>query len=263
MIFIQMNVFSEALGMSTDVNCAIPSAVLGSGDGARRLPVLYLLHGLGGDHMLWTRNSRIGQYAEDRGLALVMPRADRSYYTDMKQGGKYFTYLSRELPELICRLLPVSERREDTFAAGNSMGGYGAFKLALSRPDRFAAAASLSGALDIVRRVLEPNGFQEGEAERIFGPVSGLQGSGDDLFALAGRAAAAKHPPELYQCCGTEDFLYEGNLAFRERAEAAGLRPTYEEGPGAHEWEYWDRMARKMIDWLPIRRQDGAVSPLN
>lgn len=251
MAFIRTSLFAETLEMSTDFHAVIPMAALRSSrDG--KLPVLYLLHGLGGDHTEWTRLSSVERYAEEKGIALVLPRADRSYYMDMKQGAAYYTYLSEELPAIVKSLFPVSDRREDTFIAGLSMGGYGAFKLALRQPERFAAAASLSGSLDIVHRLSEPNVFRNHEEERMFGSVAELKGSDDDLLALAGKVAAAGNQPMLYQCCGTEDFLYEGNRNFLKHAGEVGLEVTYEEGPGSHEWGYWDRMIRTVFDWLPL-----------
>lgn len=251
MAFIRTSLFAETLEMSTDIHAVIPMAALrASRDG--KLPVLYLLHGLGGDHTEWTRLSSVERYAEEKGIALVLPRADRSYYMDMKQGAAYYTYLSEELPAIVKSLFPVSDRREDTFIAGLSMGGYGAFKLALRQPERFAAAASLSGSLDIVHRLSEPTVFRNHEEVRMFGSVAELKGSDDDLLALAGKVAAAGNQPMLYQCCGTEDFLYEGNRNFLKHAGEVGLEVTYEEGPGSHEWGYWDRMIRIVFDWLPL-----------
>jgi S-formylglutathione hydrolase FrmB len=248
----QMSLFSETLGMSTEIGVMLPLNAPLSAERGGKYPVLYLLHGLGGDHTEWTRHSAIERYAEEKGIALVLPRADRSYYMDMKQGGAYFTYLSRELPDIMKRVFAISGRREDTFVAGISMGGYGAFKLALRYPELYAAAASLSGGIDIVRRASGANGFQPGEISRIFGSTRELRGSDDDLFTLAGKVAAGGKQPMLYQCCGTEDFLYEGNRAFLEQATSAGLKITYEEGPGEHEWGYWDRQLRGMLDWLPL-----------
>ncbi|ULO10431.1 esterase family protein [Paenibacillus sp. 19GGS1-52] len=252
MAFVQVSLFSETLGMSTEVNAMIPLNAPLRAERGGKLPVMYLLHGLGGDHTEWTRQSAIERYAEDKGLALILPRVDRSYYTDMKQGGSYFTYLSQELPKLVQKLFPISSRREDTFVAGISMGGYGAFKLALRHPEIYAAAASLSGGVDIVGRVSGPNGFHIGEVERIFGSVGELQDSDDDLFALSDKVALMGNQPLLFQCCGTEDFLYDGNRSFLEHARQIGLQVTYEEGPGEHEWGYWDRQLRRVLDWLPL-----------
>ena len=116
---------------------------------ATDFPLLYLLHGLSDDHTAWVRYTSIERYADAYGLAVVMPQVHRSFYTDQAHGGAFWTFLAEELPELVQRFFVVSARREDTFVAGLSMGGYGALRWALRRPGRFAAAASLSGALDV------------------------------------------------------------------------------------------------------------------
>ena len=94
------------------------------------------------------------------------------------------------------------------------------------------------------------------EKRWIFGDLKRLPGSENDLLALAGKVAAGKGPkPRLYQWCGTEDFLYADNLAFRDHAGEVGLDLTYEEGPGDHEWVYWDQQIQRVLEWLPLRPQ--------
>ena len=93
------------------------------------------------------------------------------------------------------------------------------------------------------------------ERRWVFGNLKMLPGSDNDLVALADQVAAASGPkPLLYQWCGTEDPLYADNLAFRDRAQKAGLDLTYEEGPGGHEWVHWDRMIQRVLEWMPLRR---------
>jgi S-formylglutathione hydrolase FrmB len=133
------------------------------------------------------------------------------------------------------------------------MGGYGAFKLALTHPGRFAAAASLSGALDVARLVEEEQAAGNSELQDIFGPAGGLAHSANDLFHLA--AQLVRRPglrPSLYQWCGTEDFLHPDHVRFRDRAAALGLALTSEEGPGGHDWACWDAQIRRVLDWLPL-----------
>src|SRR5688500_7662463 len=157
-------------------------------------PVLYLLHGLSDDDTIWLRRTSIERYVAPLGLAVVMPQVHRSFYTDEHYGGRYWTFLSAELPELVGSWFQVSQRREDTFVGGLSMGGYGAVKWALRKPERFAAAASLSGALDLAglrtRRIRpeDPRLF-----DRIHGEASPA-GTDDDLLALLGRADSATLP---------------------------------------------------------------------
>ena len=88
---------------------------------------LYLLHGSYGDCTDWTRFTNILRYAQERCLAVVMPSAENSCYINMAQGEPYLDYISLELPDFLSTLFPLSGKREDTFIAGLSMGGYGAF----------------------------------------------------------------------------------------------------------------------------------------
>ena len=138
-----------------------------------------------------------------------------------------------------------SDRREDTFVAGLSMGGYGALKLALRHPDRFAAAASLSGAVDVAAA----------------GPAAGAPRA-----CSSGSSTASRHPtrtcsrcsprptsgalPPLYVSCGTEDPLYPLSVRFADEAAAAGATVTTDFRPGEHEWGLWDDVIQDVIDWL-------------
>ena len=259
MALIHCDFFSETLGISTSMCVILPQETRGQigmkgSASAQRHPTLYLLHGLSDDHTIWTRRTSIERYAAGRALAVVMPSAGRSFYANMAQGGRYWTFIGKELPALARGFFPLSDAREDNFVAGLSMGGYGAFKLALCRPQCFAAAASLSGALDVA-------GFSEGwqeernaEMAQIFGPLDKLPGSEHDLFHLAQKAVSdGARLPALFQCCGTEDPLYEGNIRFKRHAERLGIPVHYVEGPGAHEWGYWDRLIQEVLAWLPLR----------
>lgn len=215
-------------------------------------PTLFLLHGLSDDHTAWTRRTSIERYVSPLGLAVVMPNVHKSYYTDMACGDRYWTFISEELPRIARSFFPLSSDREDNFVAGLSMGGYGAMKLAMRLPDRFAAGASLSGALDTVAA------YRTGRTDfpPIFGSFEQLRGSDDDLFAVAARLAGGDEPkPLLYQCCGTEDEHYGQNARFRDECRSLGLPLTYEEEPGGHDWSYWDRKIQRVLEWLPLRNR--------
>ncbi|MFB9277996.1 alpha/beta hydrolase [Cohnella cellulosilytica] len=245
MALLQCSFNSEALGISASMNVILPQ-----GERRRPLKTLYLLHGLSDDHTIWCRRTSIERYADAYGIAVVMPAVNRSFYADMARGANYWTFVSEELPRLARSFFPLSERREDNFAAGLSMGGYGAFKLGLSHPDRYAAVASLSGAVDLNR--LFADRFSEDLFDIVEDPAS-VPGSSLDLFALAERVAGRPGAPLLYQCCGTEDFLYEDNVRFREHCRKLGLPLTYEEEPGTHDWGYWDDKIQSVLAWLPLR----------
>ena len=218
-----------------------------------RVPVLYLLHGLSDDHTIWMRRTSIERYASEQGLAVVMPAVARSMYQDMASGPRYWTFVSQELPCLAQQFFPLSDRREDTFVAGLSMGGYGAFRLALACPDRFAAAASFSGVLDLAA-CQEGSILSSIERESIFGKDATIKDTEADLFCLARRlAASGKSIPKLYQYCGDQDFLWQDNLRFRGMARRLRLPLTWRQDDGNHGWRYWDRQIEQVLDWLPLR----------
>lgn len=252
MAFMQCSFFSESLGTGAHVNVIVPQKYPAAKNPV--YPVLYLLHGLSDDHTIWMRRTSIERYVEGMNLIVVMPGAERSFYADMEFGYKYWTYISEELPEIMKSFFPISDKREDTFAAGLSMGGYGAMKLALNHPERYAAAASLSSAVDPID-CMDLAILPESEINTIYGSKENVKGSINDLFSLSQKVAASKGPkPALFQSCGTEDILYQANLKLRDHLRKLSFDYTYEEEHGEHNWEYWDRNIQKIIKWLPLKK---------
>jgi S-formylglutathione hydrolase FrmB len=252
MALLTVDLFSESLEVGASINVVLPQAtrqqigvesVTVPADG---WPVLYLLHGLSDDHSAWVRYTSVERYAAAAGLAVVMPAAGRSFYADEAHGHAYWTWISEELPRLVAEMFRVSSRPEDTYVAGLSMGGYGALKLGLTHPGRFAAVASLSGAVDIRSLVTRE---ERGEiVERV---LDGTFAESDDLYQLLAAADPTTVPP-LYLGCGTdEERLMEANSRLAEQAVAAGVDVTTDFRPGDHEWGLWDAMLPDVISWLP------------
>lgn len=250
MAIAQLAVPSECLATNTNVSVILPPPPVPS-DGFK---TLWLLHGYSGCHEDWLLYTSIVRYAATRSLAVVMPAAGNSFYVNMAYGGRYWDYVSEELPRAIRSYLPVSSRREDNYVAGLSMGGYGALKLAALAPDRFAAAASLSGVVDLAA-------FAEaGASGRVL--FSGepprldlcfrkpLEDGPDDLRTVfSGRGEGL---PLLRLYCGSDDFLYEQNRSFSNFLVNEGIACDLAAGPGGHEWDYWDRTIKEVVAWLPM-----------
>lgn len=261
MALLHVDFFSDVLGMSMNMDVLLPQQTQGQigmeGRAAEgKYKTMYLLHGMSDDQTIWQRRTSIERYVSSLGIAVVMPTTHLAFYTDTTYGMKYWTFISRELPEICRGFFPqMSEKREDTLAAGLSMGGYGAWKLGLGASETFGAAASLSGALDMVedyrRNEKMAGGFEKMALFRgIFGSAEALEGSDNDLLALADRLAAQKKDlPRLYAWCGTEDFLYQGNLRAWEHVKKLGYDLTCEQSAGDHQWKYWDEKIQDVLRW--------------
>jgi S-formylglutathione hydrolase FrmB len=256
MALLRCDFYSEVLDVSAAMTVILPQAPSSArGAHKQKSQVLYLLHGLGSDHTTWQRETSIERYVAERDVVVIMPALHRSFYTDMPYGHRYWTYLNAELPAIVSDFFHISDAREDTFVAGLSMGGYGAFKWALTQPQRFAGAASLSGALEVAHGPLpEDDVAMMAEIRMHYTNIDGLAGSPHDLFHLARRFADSQGPkPRLYQWCGMDDYLYMDNVNFHEWAKSLQLDLTYEEGPGDHTWRYWDQQIQRVIEWMALR----------
>lgn len=239
MAIFQGSLFSDALGMHTSVTVVYPGEKKRTGLSGD-VPVVYLFHGQSDDHTIWVRRTGVEAYAEEAGVALVMPEVQKSYYADMTYGARYFTYAADELPAFCQGMFHISASRENTFVAGLSMGGYGALRVALSRANRFAAAASFSGALDFAaRKDAIPADFYAITGGDTIRPQ-------DDLFALA-EQVEPENRPRVYMSCGLQDFLLEHNDRFSAHLDALGWTHTYEKWEGGHEWPFWDASIRKAL----------------
>lgn len=265
MALINCRFYSDVLKISTSVQVILPQNTktqIGM-EGSRvtyNSPVLYLLHGLSDDESIWVRRTSIERYVSEKNLIVVMPNGGRGFYTDMEHGYKYFTFITEELPKLMQQFFHISDKREDTFIAGLSMGGYGALKIALSCPEKYSAAASMSGVLDVARtyEAAQKSEYTSimslAECYNILGNLKELKGSKNDLFYLA-KELSKKHceKPRIYQCCGTEDFLYDDNMKFKNLVKKLKYDYTYEEEHGIHEWAFWDKKIQDVLKWLKIK----------
>jgi len=241
MAHLSATIASAALGFNTRVEVIIPQS---AGNHTPCEKVLYMLHGLGDNSTAWLTKTRIQNYAEEYGFMVVMPEVQRSFYSDMAHGSKYFTYVAYELPMICEQLFNIRHKRNKTFVAGLSMGGYGAAKVGLTRPDFYAAAASLSGAVDMRQRVamtIAANQLKERypEMPAILGEGLEMQDK-DDLFSIAESTVKQENVPKLLMTCGAQDFLLDDNRRFDAHLKSLNYGHTYMEWPGDHNWDYWE-----------------------
>jgi putative tributyrin esterase len=262
MALMDMTFRSQALGFDQSVCIFLPEpkdiglAKLGR-PYTENLPVLYLLHGYSDNHTAWLRRSNMERYLHHSSynMICVCTSMRNFYYTDMAHGYRYYTYMSRELPNMIETMFRASSKREDRFIAGLSMGGYGALKIALSNPERYAAVGSFSGAVSLGGA---GDKFDD-ERYAIFGTheVGDTLGTPQDIrFLVEENLKNGVEMPQLYVSCGTADYLLERNRGFHRFLSDKGVAHTYYEQEGmAHEWAFWDSEGYKMVnEWLPVER---------
>jgi putative tributyrin esterase len=206
-------------------------------------PVFYLLHGLSDDYSIWHRRTRIESYVEGKPLIVVMPDGFRGFYTDNNEGPAYFDYMTKDLVDFVDRTFHTKATRKGRCVGGLSMGGYGALRLALGRPDLFASATSHSGALLCGSFTKAP--MNDAERRRTFGKAP--KGTDHDLIELAKRVKKSGALPKIRIDCGTDDFLIEQNRTYHAELGKMGIAHEYEEFPGAHTWDYWDLHVREAI----------------
>ena len=229
MPFCTMHYFSKSLGKMMDMNIILP-------DPETKPPyfTLYQLHGLSDDYSVWMRRTSIERYVAGLPLVVVMPDTGRGWYTDAVEGEAYESHIMKDTLGFVERFFPVRKNRAGRMIGGLSMGGYGAMKLGLKYPKVFGSVAAHSSAFF---RGHEKLGDDRSEFQRIFGANPG--GGPNDVFALAEKTGPSA-APAIYFDCGKDDFLIEANRTFHKHLGKVGIRHTYKEFPGIHEWDYWD-----------------------
>lgn len=252
------NFLSYSLNRAVDITVVLPSVTCpeamdlpGQAPATHvlpaKFPVVYLLHGFANNHAQWTGYTNVELYAEERRIAIVNVSAENKAYA--KVGADDFKrFISEELPEFVTNYFPISDKPEDTYIAGLSMGGYGALMHGLTHPERYHAIGAFSAGVHI-----NPASFAAD-------PMAADPGTPDaeyDVHALAKAVADAGTAfPPIYDACGTEDFLLAPNEAFAAELVELGADVTWTEVPGfGHEWRFWDQQVEQFLDWIP--REDA------
>jgi len=233
---------------STKVNLPmymiLPDPVTMDGIPVRKRKVLYLLHGLSDDGSAWQRFTTIESLASDYGLVVVMPSVGRSFYNDLPNGQNYFTYIVEEIPQYLQDVFAIEPRREDTYIAGLSMGGYGAMKAAFRHPEKYAAAGSFSGVLSfsLLASHIQMDPQESEEFSQLFGDLGQLPGSTNDpINWVRNYDIKAGELPKLFISCGLQDDLYPTNTHFISECKKKGIPLEFHDEPGAHAWPFWEK----------------------
>ena len=248
MALMSLDFYSKELKMSTLLSVVVPDSVRIGEIPVSQRKCLHLLHGLSDDSTAPIRLSKVELYAQETGVVVVIPSAGRSMYCDDVLGQNYFSHVAEEIPQYLELVLGLSQKREQNYIAGISMGGMGAARIALTFPERFTAVGLFSGLLEL--KMMVP--FITEETKRDF-PF--LADAAQDIDASPlnpmNLLDAEKHRNlKIIVRCGKQDDLFLMSQAFSAKAAALGLNITSTFEDGRHEWRLWDRFLDDFIKMM-------------
>ena len=230
---IECNFISYSLMRSTDITVILPTlsfpeVINGktSHGIVQRYPVIYLLHGMGNNHLQWCGYANVELYAEERQIAVVMISGENGFYKDNGKSANFELFLEKELPEFVTSMFPISSRKEDTYLAGLSMGGFGTLYHMIQYPNHYQAVGAFSAAIE----------HEQGNIVKM------TQEAINENMVL----------PSIYLACGEDDFLYASNLKYHHFLDDHHIDHTWVSKPGySHEWRFWDQCIERFMDWIP------------
>jgi len=264
MVFITMNCFSPVLHCETKVAVLYPDY---SRPPEKPTRVLYLLHGGGGNCMDWVRFTSVERYACGKNLAVVMPSANVSRWNNMAMGENFSDFLVFDLPKRIKMVFPfLSDRPEDTYIAGLSMGGGGALSNAMLYPEKYAACGVFSASSVIpfenlrtgVPELSSPGG--EGKPSLLeiqLGVKISEEASGTDwdvVYTSTRNVRERRRLPRIFHACGTDDHAYPATLALQKHFLSFPGNPYHYElhitAGARHSWDFWDTCIKAFLEYI-------------
>jgi pimeloyl-ACP methyl ester carboxylesterase len=202
-----VNFRSNSLGVQTTLNAILPDTICAP------LKTLYFFHGMHEDENSWLNQTALRHYAAKRKMAIVLPSVGLSYYANQRNGQHYFDFVAEEVVEKTRGWWPLSANREDTFVAGDSMGGYGALKFGLNSPERFGTAFAFSPMPDIVGR-WRSTPERDAWYKSLFGSLADLETSPSNLYRVVRANKGAPLKSTIFQFCGRDDPFWPMNQEF-------------------------------------------------
>lgn len=243
-------VAAPSLGRRVAYNVVIPEGY----DASKKYPILWLLHGYGGNKDDWLRLSDLVEQVQRYPFIVVLPSAENSWYVNSasKPGAAYETFMTVDLYDDVVHRYSVDTTRQAI--AGLSMGGYGAVTLGLRHPGRYRFVGGLSAALSILDEL--------GKDDSVMWKVGGksmLVAFGTDLAAAAtdydplrvvDRVPAATLPYFFLAVGEKDDFrsFLPASRAFADSLRVRGVHYEYHELPGGHTWPFWKMELRPMLE---------------
>ncbi|MCR5095549.1 MAG: hypothetical protein K6A70_02275 [Erysipelotrichaceae bacterium] len=266
MALVRFNFLSRALGRQVDVHAIIPTYTNNRGmsgekiediyDTKQRFKTVYLLHGFSGDCSDYINYTNVVRYAEENRIAVIIPSGFNSWYFDYEPGEKNRTFIGEELVQVTRFMFPLSDKRDDTYIAGLSMGAAGCAMIALAYPDVFSKVYCMSGApsfIDENTTTSTANWF--GDEKNVYHStkLSIIQDKKDTIedayYTAAENIRTGKPMPAFILTIGDKDFLLKNTNRFYEHLKEHGYDVKMEIVSGyGHEWDFWDLKIKEALE---------------
>ena len=223
-------------------------------EGKKRYPVLYLLHGAGGDENAWSELGRAAQIADNliaqgkaEPMIIVMPNgngAQKAMPGEYENSMQKPSFMSRGMmdgaiekafPKDVVGYVDAHFRtiadKNHRAISGLSMGGFHSIYISANNPDMFGYIAPMSAAINRQsRNQQQPEIYQNLEEKMV------------TLF---------QKKPKLYRIyIGNTDFLFQDNVNFRKMLDKHGCKYEYFESDEGHIWANWRKYLNDLLPKL-------------
>lgn len=245
MAFLNVNMASEALRRKVSFYAYIPNDNMNFAGYVGEVPsefrTLYLLHGYAGDASDWPTHINVRNWATKHNCAVIMPSADNWMWLDIPYGiNNYGVFVGDELVRKTREMFRLSSKREDTFIAGLSMGGFGAVRNGLKYHDTFSLIGSFSGAHNQFDDVQEDMGPLTVDADAFIDWSKYKDTDKNPKYLVEKLAQEGKTDQKIFISCGKKDPLFNTNVKMRDLLIEKGFDTTWGSEPElGHEWAYW------------------------
>ncbi|MDC7249569.1 MAG: alpha/beta hydrolase-fold protein [Sphaerochaetaceae bacterium] len=220
-----------------------------------KFQTLYLLHGSYGGYTDWVLNTNIARYAQDKCLAVVMPDGENSGYNTISSSD-YKQYIAVELPNYLESVFPFSNKRENRFISGLSMGGYGAAYIALEYPQMFSYCGVLSGCVDFYELLWGELSYAKKMSNSYKKQFEKYAETNINLYsALNDYRKTVENNVKFFFTSGDKDIFISEIMEYADKLIEQGLNVKKQIEPGIHDWLYWDEHIKDVLDWLPLKRK--------
>ena len=215
-------------------------------DTSEYYPAIYLLHGVMGNYRSWYELINLQEYADKYRFIIICPDGfSDSYYLNSQVDTSW--QIERFFSEVLYpKMLEIySIDKDKIFITGLSMGGTGAMYIFLKNPELFLSAGSTSGIMD-----LNYSSYKYTSLSRMLGDYDSnrqLFNSHSPVNLLQNISETGKY---ILFDCGSEDYLYESNNAFRKKCDELKIKATYVSQPGNHERTYWQKSIKYHFDFF-------------